>query len=749
MLRAVKHGAVWAFLGLSLFLVLFPLTLGKPGLPAGLKSDEPAYYLMALSMAFDRDLRAEARDADRLFQEFPFRRVDNLILMTDDAWQTAYFGKPYLYSLFAAPFARTFGANGLIAFNMLMLLAMVGMGALYLSRFNPPWLALLFSSGFFLLSHGFSYVFWLHPEVFNMFGVAACLFLAFHRFRAGEGGEDPPLPLWQAALSGAALALAVYNKPVYAALALPVVGVCLLRRRWKPLFAFAGGAVLTLAAVAGLAVALTGHPTSYLGVRRQGVIVCEPGRVPIAPEGAAAAPGQMVPRPLTGTGGAWTWVLSIPVVDWAELGTNLGYFFFGRHAGLFLYAPFVPIALLLFLLRNRRSREGWLTLVAPAAVALFFLVYITENWQGGGGFVGNRYFVCVLPAFLFLVRRVTPVPTLAGFALAGLFVGPLVFTPFGAGGPEPTLQSHVRNAPFRHFPLELTLREVPGYDKVEIGDASVRGRRDVFLPQGEAMWLRGASRSELWLISVRPLGRLLFELESPAPDNRVTVSMGDEKKELQLGAGVPARLELAPKAPDWERRVQGGTLHYYRLEVVPATGRHRPWSRWLPPNPCPGFAQDEKLAESFFLGARLSLLGEPAAVAADVYSVAWKSVGVPSRLAPGERVKVPVRVANTSTATWSAAGSARVKLSFHWLGEDGLRLPGDGLRTELPLPLAPGAEAAVDLDLEAPAAPGRYTLELEPVLEHVSWFSAKRPTTVHRVPVEVGGEAPAGASGVV
>ncbi|HEX4954479.1 MAG TPA: hypothetical protein VF017_13895 [Thermoanaerobaculia bacterium] len=745
----MKRGAVWTFLALSFFLVLFPLTLGKPGLPAGLKSDEPAYYLMALSLAYDRDLRAEAKDADRLFQEFPFRRVDNLILMTDDAWQTAYFGKPYLYSLFAAPFARLYGGNGLIAFNMLMLVAMVAMGAVYLSRFNPPWLALLFSAGFFLLSHSFSYVFWLHPEVFNMFGVAACLFLAFHRFRAGEAGEDPPLPLGQAALSGAALALAVYNKPIYLALALPVVGICLLRRQWKPLVAFAGGGAVTLAAAAGLAVALTGHPTSYLGVRRQGVIVCEPGRVPIAPEGAAAAPGQTVPKPLMGTGGAWTWVLRIPEVDWGKLGMNLGYFVFGRHAGLFLYAPFVPVALLLFLLRNRRSREGWLTLAALAAVALFFLVYITENWQGGGGFVGNRYYVCVLPAFLFLVRKVTPTPTLAGYALAGLFVGPILFTPFGAGGPEPTLQSHVRNAPFRYFPLELTLREVPGYDKLELGDVSVRGRRDVFLPQGETMWLRGASRQELWLQSPRPLSRLLFELESPAPDNRVSLSLGGEEQELHLGADVPARLELAPKAADRTRRVPGGTLHYYRLEVFPATGRNRPWTRWLPPNLCPGFAQDDQLAENFFLGVRLSLLGDPAAVAADVYSVTWKSVSVPARLAPGQRIEVPVRLANASSVTWAATGSARVKLAYRWSGEDGRRLPDDGRRAELPLPLAPGAEAAVTLEVQAPALPGRYTLEIEPVLEHVSWFSEKETEAVYRAPVEVASEGPTEADAVV
>ena len=46
------------FAAVALFLCLFPLFLAKPGLPLSLKSDEPAYYLMALSLAYDAALHA-------------------------------------------------------------------------------------------------------------------------------------------------------------------------------------------------------------------------------------------------------------------------------------------------------------------------------------------------------------------------------------------------------------------------------------------------------------------------------------------------------------------------------------------------------------------------------------------------------------------------------------------------------------------------------------------------------------------
>ena len=87
-----------SLLCLTLFLVAFPLVVGKPGLPMTLKADEPAYYLMALSLAHDRDLACDTSDLARLFDEYPYLATFNLILMTDDGWHTVFFGKPYIYS---------------------------------------------------------------------------------------------------------------------------------------------------------------------------------------------------------------------------------------------------------------------------------------------------------------------------------------------------------------------------------------------------------------------------------------------------------------------------------------------------------------------------------------------------------------------------------------------------------------------------------------------------------------------------
>lgn len=755
--RPVTRPVASVLLALTLLLGIFPLTLGKPGMPAALKSDEPAYYLAALSLARDHDLRLDLHDVDRAFREFPFRRIDNLILMTDDGWQTVLFGKPYLYSLFAAPFAGLFGANGMLCFNLLMLCGMVWLGSIYLARFNPPWLAALFSAGFFLLSNGFAYAFWLHPEVFSMAAVTASLFLGFHRWGEGEGRESGSLAL---AASGAALALAAYNKPMLAGLGLVFAVRYARRKDLRRLGAWLGGAVVTMAAVAGLAILLTGHPTSYLGVRRQGVTLCEPGKLPIGPEapksapaapapvaaGAAAGPIEPSPPPSaseapTGTGGAWSWIFTLPTIRPLEFRDNLVYFFFGRHAGLFLYSPFAALALWLFVFYERRSFERWLLLLSAAGIGFFFLAYIPANWQGGGGFVGNRYFILAYPAFLFLVTRIAP-PAIAvvGFALGSLFLGPILLTPFGAGGPEPTLQSHVRNVPFRYFPLEQTLREVPGYLRADIGEAQFTGRRDVFLPQGDALWLRGASESELWIASLRPYARFAFDVRSLAPRNRIELNLAGRSEVLEYGEVPPEgevkRVVLEVAAPTKVRGTRETPLYLYRFDVKPADGRIRPWTRLFPPDYCPYFAANESFEESFFVGAMLTFLGDADDLGRDVYRVDWGAVAPVSPLAPGSRIEIPLTLTNASREPWRHSGVARVRLAHRWLDAGGAVIAEVPQRVELPLPLAPTESASVALPVVAPASPGAYVVEVDLVFETVAWFSDRGAAKL-RIPIEV------------
>jgi hypothetical protein len=436
-----------------------------------------------------------------------------------------------------------------------------------------------------------------------------------------------------------------------------------------------------------------------------------------------------------------TWLFRAPDTHWSEFTDNVGYFLWGRHAGLIPYLPFAVLSLLLFLFHGRQSVERWLLLAATIGIALFFLIQISWNWQGGGGFIGNRYFVNVYPAFLFLVTRIRPRWTVpAGYAFAGLFLGPLLFTPFGAGGPEPTLQAHVRNIPFRWLPLELTLRNVPGYHRVPLGDFRLIGRRDQFLPL-DPMWVRGADAVEIYLIADQPIEKAVFQVGTPAPRNRVGIKMGDASHELTLKAGENQRVELKPGEATRVWTIKTGTQYAYRMVVTPVTGRIRHWTRELPPESCPYFASNEKVEESFFVGAELTYLGSGEALDADLYDVLWGDTIVPAQVPAGWKFTAATRLTNKSRVTWPNRGGARVRLAYHWRTLDGREVLWEGERTELPEPVPPGGQVNVQQTIVAPAQPGRYVLELDPVFENVSWFSKENGGTTFRREIEVTADA--------
>ena len=740
---------------LSCFLLTVPLTTSKPGQPPTLKADEPAYYLMALSLARDFDLRYEPADGDRLLEEFPFASTHNLILMTSDGWSSAHYGKPLAYPLFAAPFAALFGANGMVFLNMALFIAMVWLAAIFLARRTAPATAAGFACGLLLLSACFRYVFWLQPEVFNMFGVFGALYWGF---------ENRRRVWWLTALSGVLLALPVYNKPMFAAIALPLAGAFLLRRQWKTAAIWTAGFAATLALLAGMSQGMTGQLLPYLGSDvRAAVRVCEPGDWPPEilearrieearragePEPASGSTAANV-IPESPTGNAFTWLFRIPRQSVGEVVENVGYFLVGRHAGLLPYHPFTGIVLALFLLGGRRDRDRWLLLLSLVVIAGYFLLFIGWNWQGGGGFVGNRYFVSVVPAFLFLVPgRIPPWTVPAGFTAAGLFVGAMVLAPFGVTVPSPTLQAHTRNAPLRYLPFEFSLRNLPGYERRGVAGMAVLGRADRVLARGASWWVAARGPSELFIESRHRFDDLALHVSSPVAGNRVRVRLDDGPPvDLEFAeAGLRQRVVLRSRKPHKERRRDGARSYVHRLRVETTTGALTKWTRVRPPAPCSAYAWNRETEQTFYLGAELRILGSEEHLNADVFAARIGTVGLlPATLAAGAEVQLPVGVTNESEATWDRQGAVGVNLGSRWRrglasAEGGDPEPGpqvgpEGPRSLLPR-MDPGAFETIMLAVRVPDEPGEYTLEIDLVYEQVAWF-ANRGVAPLRLPVRV------------
>ena len=126
-------------------------------------------------------------------------------------------------------------------------------------------------------------------------------------------------------------------------------------------------------------------------------------------------------------------------------------------------------------------------------------------------------------------------------------------------------------------------------------------------------------------------------------------------------------------------------------------------------------------------------------------------IEAPARLrcTAGEEITVPLVVRNASRRPWPALGredeSFSIRVANHWRrGWFNRLLQRDDRRAQLPYDLAPGEAVELGFVCNAPAKPGRYTLEFDVVQENVRWFeSVGSPTT--RISVQVG-EGRAGAA---
>ena len=260
-------------------------------------------------------------------------------------------------------------------------------------------------------------------------------------------------------------------------------------------------------------------------------------------------------------------------------------------------AYFLPAlwALALFLLAGPRDRDGWLAVASLGASWIAYIWVIPDNWYGGGGTVGNRYFLNLLPLVLFLVPRGREWLVTASGAIGLLvFLWPILASPM-----HHSLRpgDHALRAPFRALPAELTMlndlsvftepwRKKQPYGFV--GDP--RGRPAdpdayslYFLDDGT--WGREESkgRTGFWLRSGQPAEVVLraFDL-APVRQVRVFVTggpMGDEVT-ARLGGGQ-GRVVVGPGETAEMMLPAGRGLRYYDtyLYVLQFRSERRPPDR--------------------------------------------------------------------------------------------------------------------------------------------------------------------------
>ncbi len=537
-------------------LLLLALAWSLAGLRAPLPAGDEATSLMIVqSLWHDHDLAYREPDlarAERIWDGGPA----GLTLFTNDGGKTLRYGGPVAYPLAALPFYALLGPRGIALFNMALFLAMAG-AALWHFSAEPGPVPLLVAS-FFFASAAFAYAFRLEPDVFLM----ACGFfplLAWQRLRnLPDSGRGHFAIL---AGAGVLLGVALTSSPLLALLGLPILIDLAARRRWRGLASLLAAALLAAGLLSLFQRVGTGEWSAFGGVQRR-IFTAEfplesPRDLWQGYRGEEATPGlatglRLLPR-------------------------NLWYVLAGRFTGLLPYFPFALFALALYLV-GPKDRSRNLLLAALLACVGLVLIGHPHDFAGTPGFLGSRYLALVYPALLFLPGRLHARWSLAfPYLAAGLWttaalIGDLSRVPI----PE---RSHL----FQRLPLELTLLPgdgLPGFSAQTWGGAVWIAPQNAFFAEEHhphGVWVRGATRSEVIVVSPQPLSRLAFTVYSLAADNVLRLDSGADRLTVRFDTegkrgGTPVELAVKPVAHDLGFFPASSRELFYRFTLETTAG---------------------------------------------------------------------------------------------------------------------------------------------------------------------------------
>jgi len=575
----------------------------------GFSGDAATYYSLGHSLADDFDFEYQRQDLVRVWKEFPGGPEGLFLKRGSNAH--IYYAKSFIYPLLASPFIWLFGTSGFLVFNALLMTASFGCAYAFLSARSHPVAALIFAFAFCFVSVAPVYMIQIAPDFFNFAIVLFAFFFWCYKEVNPPVTETTPWT-WKTrwllsprsdVVAAALLGIAMFSKPTQIMLIVPLAASALLRSQWVRSARIVVVFFVVAIGLFALNIAVTGEWNYQSGDRKTFYSVARtPGG-----ESRDGFPFQDERHTFDSTGlgdrsggGVLTDVLLTRDALLEVFPHNLWYFVFGRHSGFAIY--FFPgvLAALLFLWATRdRAIWQWMTFLAGVGSAVVLLLYMPYTYSGGGGPVGNRYFLGSYGVFLFLVPPLqTAVAGLIATAVSAMFVAPILSNPFYAVSHP---QDHSKTGLFRWLPTELTMvndlpiNVAPSRIRQPLGgSATTKAMLAYFIDdnaynrEGDAFWVRGESSAdvllrapiqqesqELGITQTKSLHiiKLTATFESGPKPNRVVISTGGDSRVIDMAPSTQQSVELAmPRGMPYKYDPRFPTNYVYLVTISSSTG---------------------------------------------------------------------------------------------------------------------------------------------------------------------------------
>ncbi|MCP5108483.1 MAG: DUF2029 domain-containing protein [bacterium] len=503
-----------------LFVIFFPFATDLPQRQRwGFFSDEAAYFAVTQSLVHDGDIKYTLKDLQRIRKDFPTGPVGSYLKKGADG--ALYYAKSFAYPIFAAPFFGLFGVKGLLLFNGLMLFLAVFLAYLLLKQYHPPDKSFGFALVFIFASVIPVYIWWLTADLFNFFMMFTGLFFFFYKFKRP----------WFFYFSAVFFSAAAFSKTWI----LPAIGivylVLLMRKQWKKFAVLTLISILLFLGFVAYLYVQTGDLSYklYMGGERRHF----GSRFPYESPDFTFEDGTLM-----SFDNYWDRFYNSPKV----FATNLLYYFFGRFTGIFIYFASAFFLLILFFFQ-RKEPEDWFILAAIVMTMLVFLVLAPDNYFGGSGSVGNRYFFIAFPLFFFLGFKnrlfkfsVVPVMT-AIILLSGVYIDSHYHssTPRLAG----------MSFPINLFPPEKTqFLSLPTNENPRAFGKLLRDGENTYQVylindnyhtiETNSIWSKGDKKLELFLATPAKVKGFEITLVSKKQNNRVSFAIEHKEKTMIL-----------------------------------------------------------------------------------------------------------------------------------------------------------------------------------------------------------------------